>query len=71
MSETLYGNLDYTELFYCMKTITYAAQTANSCGFSKLRLLFALLPTGLSDELLKVPIFVGRVFFILILNLDL
>ena len=45
------------------------------CAFSKLRRLLALLPVRLWGELvceiLKLPVFVGRVFFILIRNLDL
>ena len=43
-------NLDYTELLYCMKIITYAEQTANSLWFSTLRLLFALLPIRISTD---------------------
>ena len=49
----VHDNLDNTELLYCMKTITYAEQTANSFGFSKLRLLFALLLMIIWDGLLS------------------
>lgn len=45
--KSVHDNLGYKELLYYVKTITYAEQTVNSFGFSKLRLLVALFPMKL------------------------
>ena len=68
------------QLVTCLNLVLYFSQVGIwsfrwRCAFSKLRRLFALLPMRLWGELvceiLKLPVFVGRVFFILIRNLDL